>query len=252
LIAWLAARGFHERAISIERLGLSHHVTCWLTASIASFFVLGTWPAEIVSNRAQSWVIGTVAVLVTLGVPLWFCWFWRFRFSLRSVFKLTYCFSVLFAVLAWLRARTHEFDTFPPERWVPAMDLDSFTNLGVQYGVARHSWEEAAIQWLGYRGPFVTGLLGFGLVGACCAARAARVARKGGIPANPLSSQAFWAGYCAAISRCAWAPGLACLVAYLVIAPGYFESSDLQYARVVGHLRDPRQEWQAIRTAHSQ
>jgi hypothetical protein len=222
-------------------------------AFIASFFVLGTWPAEIVSKRVQSWVITTATVLVTLGVLFWICWLRRFRFTLRAVFKLTFCFSVLFAVLAWLRTRTHAFDMFPPELWVPAKHFDLWADvLGVQYGAAKHSWGAAAVQWLGYCGPFVTGWLGLGLVGTWCAARAAIVARKAGASTNTLSSRAFWSDCFASAGRWSWAPGLACLVVYLSIAPRYFQSADSHHVSVIGNLRNPWPEWQAIQKALAQ
>ena len=150
-LATVLTRGLPKDEIPV--VGPIGHIAAFLAAMIVSFVFFGLAPAEIIGQKAQSWIFTIGLLLLPLGVVLLIGWIWlrrrAFQYTIRTLLIGTLVFYLACGLLAALSPLLMEF---PFKLWIPArgwggLDLAFLEPVKQQYG----NWCWAILQWRSVR-----------------------------------------------------------------------------------------------------
>jgi hypothetical protein len=233
-------------------IGPFAHTLTWLFALALSFTVFGLAPAEIISREVQAGVLAVFLGSMPCLLLAWMVWRWLhrypLRFSLCTMLTTTFVLCLLFGFVAYCRPDAESLESLLAERSIPTrgwegMDADSLANLFA----ADKTWFWALLQWIAYRGPYLTLVLWAGAVVFAHRRKRKRVQRRA--PEVDVEPRTRWYGVFRSLGWGAFAAATCALLVYLTAAPIVVRSIEREFQRKIAFARDPQSRWTKVEEA---
>jgi hypothetical protein len=234
------------------RVGVAELALLMLAAIGLTVTLCGLAPAGIISEQVQAWGLTIAVIALPVAFLTWAAWSWyrpsSFKYSLRSLFFLTFVVSLLLTLVALARPVVVSFATFPFQLQIPALGsggwsaelLESiFRPLG--------NWMWAIYQWTVYSGPFLTVA-----IWVCFAAKLLQLKFQFAQRKNDETLPSF-RDRLRAFGRSLTLPSLAlsamAIILYFLLFPKFVRDAERHFQSEMAFARNPDTHWQRVENA---